>query len=188
MKWRTCWSYPSPLTEREEFIARAFDHGAADYVVKPFSPAELAARIRAALRRREVSEPLESYVHGDLAVAFARRRSTLGGRRVPLLAELAADAGRVLTHKHLGRRVWGRKGGDDVWSTRTVVGRLRRELGDDADDRESRPRRAVTFVLKEPDRLVTAHPASRNSGPAWRRQRPQDWPKPSTPRVARGLQ
>ena len=72
MKWRTCWSHSSPPTEREEFIARAFDHGAADYVVKPFSPAELAARIRAALRRREVSELLESHVHGDLAVDFAR--------------------------------------------------------------------------------------------------------------------
>jgi len=45
------------------------------------------------------------------------------------------------------------------------VGRLRRKLGDDADDRESQPRRAVTIVLKEPDRLVTAHPASRNCGP-----------------------
>ena len=50
---------------REELIARAFDHGAVDYVVKPFSATELAARIRSALRRREVSEPLEPYVYGE---------------------------------------------------------------------------------------------------------------------------
>ena len=66
---------------REELIARAFDHGAADYVVKPFFATELAARIRAALRRRHVLEP---YVHGDLTVDFAQRRATLGGRRCPL--------------------------------------------------------------------------------------------------------
>ena len=50
---------------REDLVARAFDRGAVDYVVKPFSPTELTARIRAALRRRAVSEPLEPYVHGD---------------------------------------------------------------------------------------------------------------------------
>ena len=49
---------------RDELIARAFDMGAVDYVVKPFSPTELTARIRAALRRREVSEPSEPYVLG----------------------------------------------------------------------------------------------------------------------------
>ena len=134
---------------REELIARAFDHGAADYVVKPFSPTELAARIRAALRRREVSEPLEPYVHGDLVVDFAQRRAILGGRPLPLLAleyrllaELAANAGRVLTYEHLGRRVWGKKGSDDVRPMRTVVSRLRGKLGDDADN--------PTYVFTEP--------------------------------------
>ena len=47
---------------RDELIARAFDMGAADYVVKPFPPTELPARIRAALRRRETYEPTEPYV------------------------------------------------------------------------------------------------------------------------------
>ena len=68
---------------RENLIARSFDHGAADYVVKPFSPTELTARIRAAPRRREVSQPLEPYVHGDLTIDFAQRRATLGGSRCP---------------------------------------------------------------------------------------------------------
>ena len=134
---------------REDLIARAFDHGAVDYVVKPFSPTELAARIRAALRRREVSEPLEPYVYGDLAVDFARRRATLGGQPVPLvaleyrlLAELAANAGRVLSYEQLLERVWGRRGGGDLRPMRAVVSKLRRRLGDDAD----RP----AYVFTEP--------------------------------------
>ena len=87
---------------RDELIARAFDMGAVDYVVKPFSPTELAARIRAALRKREVSEPSEPYVLGDLTIDYAERVVTLAGRPVELmaieyrlLAELSANAGRV---------------------------------------------------------------------------------------------
>ena len=59
---------------RDELIARAFDMGAVDYVVKPFSPTELAARIRAALRKRAASEPSEPYVLGDLKIDYAERR------------------------------------------------------------------------------------------------------------------
>ena len=59
-----------------------------------------------------------------------------------LLAELAANAGRVLTYQHLGRRVWGRKGGGDVRPMRTIVSKLRRKLGDDADN--------PTYVFTEP--------------------------------------
>ena len=133
---------------RDELIARALDQGAVDYVVKPFSSTELAARIRAALRRREASEPLEPYAHGDLVVDFGRRRATLGGRPVPLvaleyrlLAELAANAGRVLTYKHLLDRVWGRRGGD-MRPMRTIVSKLRRKLGDKADN--------PTYIFTEP--------------------------------------
>ena len=71
---------------QDEIIARAFDLGAADYVVKPFSPTELAARIRAALRRAapERPEPAAPHVVGDLSVDFAQRRATLARRPVPL--------------------------------------------------------------------------------------------------------
>ena len=71
---------------RDELIARAFDMGAVDYVVKPFSPTELAARIRAALRKRAASEPSEPYVLGDLTIDYAERRVTLAGRPLPLIA------------------------------------------------------------------------------------------------------
>ena len=125
---------------REEQIARAFDMGAADYVVKPFSATELSARIRATLRRRAASEPTEPYAIGDLTVDFARRRVVLAGRPVHLtpiefrvLAELSANAGRVSTYERLMGRVWGGKAGEDVRPLRTIVGKLRRKLGDDAD-------------------------------------------------------
>ena len=69
---------------REEQVARAFDMGADDYVVKPFSATELSARIRATLRRRAAAEPSEPYVLGDLTVDYARRRVLLAGRPVHL--------------------------------------------------------------------------------------------------------
>ena len=133
---------------REEVIAKAFDMGAADYVVKPFSPTELSARIRAALRRRATPEPSEPYVLGGLTVDYARRRVVLDGRPLHLtpteygvLAELSANGGRILGYEHLLRRVWGGKA-DDVRTLRTVVGRLRRKLGDDAD--------IPTYIFTEP--------------------------------------
>ena len=124
---------------RDEIIARAFEMGAVDYMVKPFSPTELAARIGAALRRREVSEPSEPYVLGDLSIDYSDRSVTLAGHPVQLtameyrmLAELSASAGQVLTYEHLFETVWGEKGGGDMSPMRTIVGKLRTKLGDDA--------------------------------------------------------
>ena len=126
---------------QDEVIARAFDMGAVDYVVKPFSPTELAARIRAALRKRaapELAEPSQPYVRGDLTVDYSQRRVTVAGRTVALtiieyrmLVELSANAGRPLTHEHLLQRVWGPDKGEDSGPVRNIVRRLRRKLGDD---------------------------------------------------------
>jgi len=128
---------------QEQLVARALDEGAADYLVKPFSPVELAARIRAALRQREVPELSAPFVLGDLTIDYAERRAILAGRPVPLtaieyrtLAELASHAGRVLTYEHLLRRVW-RLDPDidtDLRPMRTAISSLRRKLGDDAED------------------------------------------------------
>ena len=122
---------------REEVVARAFDMGAADYVVKPFSPTELSARIRATLRKRATSEPAEPYVLGDLVIDYAGRSVTLAGRPVELvameykmLAELSANAGRVLTYQRLVERVWGERGIADMRPMRTLINKLRRKLGD----------------------------------------------------------
>ena len=130
---------------QEEVIARALDLGAADYVVKPFAPTELAARIRAALRRRapaeqaEPAEPARPYRRGDLAIEYPGRSVTLGGRPVPLtdieyrlLTALTIQAGRVLTHEQLLLRVWGPEHSGDAAAVRNIVKRLRRKLGEDA--------------------------------------------------------
>ena len=129
---------------QEEVVARAFDMGAADYVVKPFSPTELAARIRAALRKRaapELAQPSEPYVRGDLTVDYPRRRVTVAGNPVDLtdieyrmLVELSVNAGRALTHEHLLQRVWGPDKGEDSGPVRNIVKRLRRKLGEDASN------------------------------------------------------
>ncbi|MDE2695321.1 MAG: response regulator [Chloroflexota bacterium] len=124
----------------DELVTQALEMGAVDYVAKPFSPTELAARIKAALRRRVVDEPPEPYVLGDLTIDYPERRVTLSGRPVQLtateyalLAELAANGGRVLTYQHLLERVWGEKGDGDVRPMRTIVSKLRRKLGENAD-------------------------------------------------------
>ena len=134
---------------QEDIVARAFDLGAADYVVKPYSPTELAARIRAALRRRATPEPEEPYVLGDLTIDRATRNVTLAGRPVPLvameyrlLAELSANAGRVLTYEHLLGQVWGKEGSEDLRPMRTIVNKLRRKLGDGG--------RNPTYIFTEP--------------------------------------
>ena len=126
---------------REEVVARALELGAVDYVVKPFSPTELSARIAAALRRRVVAEPTAPYVLGDLTIDYAQRRVTLAGRPVRLtsteygmLAELSAHAGQVLTYGHLLERVWRARADGSVRPMHTMVSKLRRKLGDDASD------------------------------------------------------
>ena len=122
---------------RDETIARALEAGADDYIVKPFSPTELTARIRAVLRRRAGPVP---FALGELAIDYEQRRVTVAGRRVELTATeyellrvLAQDAGRVLTHETLLRRVWAGRPAATPKIVRAYVKRLRDKLGDEAD-------------------------------------------------------
>ena len=122
---------------REETIARALDSGAADYIVKPFSPTELTARVRAALRRWAVPD---SFVLGELTIDHDRRRVMLAGRALELtvteynlLRVLALNAGRVATHDTLLRQVWGGRNHGDPKLVRAFIKKLRQKLGDDAN-------------------------------------------------------
>jgi DNA-binding response OmpR family regulator/signal transduction histidine kinase len=127
---------------QEAVVARAFDLGASDYVVKPFSPTELAARIRASLRKRTRLEQggfSEPYVAGDLQIDYVFRRVTVAGDPVHLtpteyglLFELSKNAGRVLSHDELLQAVWGPGRRGEHRLLRDVVKRLRRKLGDNA--------------------------------------------------------
>ena len=137
---------------KDQVIAEAFEQGAADYIVKPFSPTELVARVRAALRRLTAPhhvEPSEPYVLGDLTIDYADRRVTVASRPVDLTAaeykllfELSVNAGRAATYDQLLRRVWGQAHSGDVRVIRTLVKRLRRKL----DDSASHP----TYIFAEP--------------------------------------
>jgi DNA-binding response OmpR family regulator len=135
--------------------------GADDHVVKPFSVAEVVARIRAVLRRaapapERPGAPVRVAL-GELVVDGATRTATLRGsdlaltrKEFDLLARLARDAGRVVTREDLMADVW-----DENWfgSTKTLdvhVGFLRRKLGDDAaDPRFLRTVRGVGFMLED---------------------------------------
>jgi DNA-binding response OmpR family regulator/signal transduction histidine kinase len=130
---------------RDETIARALEAGAEDYVVKPFSQTELTARIGAALRRR--AEP-DLFTLGNLAIDYAHRRVTLGGRPLELTATeyellrvLSLGAGRVATYDALLRQVWSGRSHANPKLVRAYVQRLRRKLDDDT----SQP----TYILTE---------------------------------------
>jgi two-component system phosphate regulon response regulator PhoB len=132
------------LTARGEEVDRVvgLELGADDYVVKPFSPRELLARIRAVLRRVEGPEPpAAGRTTGDLHVDETRHAVTVGGRPVELtakefglLAALMRVDGRVLSREQLLEMVWGYANAAEIES-RTVdvhVRRLRAKLGAEA--------------------------------------------------------
>lgn len=132
------------LTARGEEVDRVvgLELGADDYVVKPFSPRELLARIRAVLRRVDSPQPQAAgRAAGDLHVDEARHAVTVGGRPVELTAKefgllsalMRAD-GRVLSREQLLETVWGYANAVEIES-RTVdvhVRRLRAKLGPEA--------------------------------------------------------
>ncbi len=128
----------SAREETDQKVA-ALDLGADDYVAKPFDSEEVLARIRTALRHRIPAEAAERPVQrGDVEIDLVARLVRKAGIEVHLtpkeygfLAELARNAGRVITHAQLLRSVWGPGHESDVEYLRVAARGIRRKLEDD---------------------------------------------------------
>jgi two-component system KDP operon response regulator KdpE len=128
---------------------RGLELGADDYMAKPFSPEELAARVRAVLRRAPRAAQAEHVVRaGDVEIDCNRRLVKKHGSLVSLtrtewmlLQHLASNAGKILLNAELLSKVWGPEYGDDLQYLRVWVSRLRRKL----EENPAEPRLIRTF-------------------------------------------
>lgn len=150
------WS-PVPIIilsvrEQDHDKVTALESGADDYLTKPFSLAELSARVRVALRHaaRHESDANSTQIQaGEILIELDRRRVSVSGQEVHLtpteyevLKYLASHIDRAITHQTLLRAVWGPQYADEVHYLRVCIGQLRRKL--EADP--ARPR----FIITEP--------------------------------------
>jgi two-component system, OmpR family, KDP operon response regulator KdpE len=125
----------SALGDEEEKV-RALEAGADDYVVKPFAPRELVARLQANLRRAGDDEPGEPAIQADgLEIDLAAHTVRRDGAEVHLtpiefglLRTLARQRGRLMTHRTLLIEVWGPAYADDTQVLRTHIANLRRKI------------------------------------------------------------
>jgi two-component system, OmpR family, KDP operon response regulator KdpE len=137
------------VREGEQDKIAALDAGADDYLVKPFGTGELMARIRAVLRHQNQGAGDPVLQAGALRMDLARRLVTVADRDITLtpteydlLRHLMQNAGRVITHRHLLRLVWGSAYEDEMHLLRVNISNLRHKLEPDP----SRP----AFIHTEP--------------------------------------
>jgi two-component system KDP operon response regulator KdpE len=136
------------VRDREEDKIAALDYGADDYVTKPFSSGELMARLRVAQRHAKSSDDTTVFQSGDLVVDLAARIVKLKGTEVRLTATeysllrlFIRHAGKVLTHRHILREVWGPNSTEQTHYLRVYIAHLREKL-------ESDPTHPTLFITE----------------------------------------
>ncbi len=130
---------------REEDIVQALDHGADDYITKPFSNSILMARVRTALRKRLANKDgpahtKQSFADGRLCLDYGKRLVLLDGAQLhltpveyKLLTLLAQSAGQVITYAFLRKELWGPYAGDNR-ALRVNMANLRRKIEENSAD------------------------------------------------------
>lgn len=125
----------------------ALDAGADDYLTKPFGSAELLARIRAHLRRHQPQQSSDIFEFGEIVINFSLRTVTKAGQTIHLspieyrlLSVLARHAGKVMTHQHLLKQVWGPNHSESSHYLRIYMANLRHKL----EDQPAQPRYFIT--------------------------------------------
>ena len=123
------------VQDSEEDIVRALDNGASDYLTKPFRTAELMARIRAAIRRNNSVETKSVAIYNNLEIDFAAQIVKIHEEIIKLtqteyklLAMFVQNEGRVLTHQHILKEIWGVGHQTEVQYLRVFVATLRKKI------------------------------------------------------------
>jgi two-component system phosphate regulon response regulator PhoB len=144
------------LTARGEEAdrVRGLDSGADDYIVKPFSPSELVARLRAVIRRAQPSAAEETLSYADVAMDLAAHRVSRSGKAVHLgptefrlLHHFMLYPGRVFSREHLLDRVWGPHAEVEMRTVDVHIRRLRKALNTDGCRDLVRTVRSVGYAL-----------------------------------------
>jgi two-component system KDP operon response regulator KdpE len=132
----------------EEDIVKALDNGANDYLIKPFRTGELTARIRSALRKTSMDENSPVAQFDDVSIDYAARVVKkndvvikLTATEYTLLALMAKNEGKVLTHQYLLNQVWGPSYSNESQYLRVFVAQLRKKI-------ETDPNRPVHIITE----------------------------------------